>query len=335
MVAVALFTRNPDRPREPLGAAAREPCRCRASALPPLRVAGQAELQEGEPRRPCRRSSPRSCGPPIRPAPGRGQLQQRGVEAQDRVRGSQGSTDPGRARVSSAIRLARDVVSSPRISRSRTCRTWAATDHAGHPGHAFGRFRRAEQPMAFTTKLPAAAATDSPDGRRADGVEQGVPHRRVGVEHESLLDGEVVEDGLLHHTGALGDLHHADGVEAALGEQLGGRVDDPRARLLAAQLAAPGVRAPRRAARRRPVHRCGASRCCTGDGRRAAPGSGATAGTGPLAEPGRRGSRGKADQRRGDRGCGLPPGTTARVDRSVRGKAWATPVTSATLVTVR
>ena len=111
----------------------------------------------------------------------------------------------------------------------------------GHPATPSAASGAPSMLTAATTKLPAAADTDSPGRPPADGVEQGRPHRRVGVEDQPLLDREVVEDRLLDHPGALGDLHHADGVEAALGEQVGGGVDDAGPGLLAAQLPAPGA----------------------------------------------------------------------------------------------
>jgi hypothetical protein len=49
----------------------------------------------------------------------------------------------------------------------------------------------------------------------------------------------VVEHRLLDDARAARDLHHAHGVETALGEQLGGRVDDPLAGLLPLELPLP------------------------------------------------------------------------------------------------
>jgi hypothetical protein len=53
----------------------------------------------------------------------------------------------------------------------------------------------------------------------------------------------MVEHRLLDDAGTPGDLHHADVVEATLGEQVGGRVDDPGPRLLPLLLPDIGLRA--------------------------------------------------------------------------------------------
>ena len=176
-----------------------------------------------------------------RRAPGRGPApaaRRRGRAP--RARPATARPGPARAAVSSAIRAARELVSSPRISRSRTCRTWLprmirairATPSAASGDPSMLDRRHHEAPRGRGHRLPGRAP--------ADGVQQRRAHRRVGVEDQPLLDREVVEDRLLHDPGALGDLHHADRVEPALGEQFRRGVDDARPGLLPAQLPAPG-----------------------------------------------------------------------------------------------
>ena len=101
MVAVALFTRNPDVPGDRADQLLRRPRRStvveRSAAAwrsPPGRTAA------GErPRRPCRSSSAVSSRPPDPVEhPVAGQLQQRGVEAEDGVRGQPRLDLPGGAR---------------------------------------------------------------------------------------------------------------------------------------------------------------------------------------------------------------------------------------------